>query len=112
MAILIDRPPAVMAFNLDRVNVMARKKVSDDTVTEVLTRSRRRCCFCYFVDGNEGEVEGQVSHLDQNRDNNDFDNLAWLCLRHHDRYDSRTSVSRGLTIGEVKHYRDRLYKEL
>src|SRR6187431_3353993 len=88
---------------------MARPKVPDATQTEVLTRSRRRCCLCYFVNGNEDEVAGQIAHLDQNRDNNDFDNLAWLCLPHHDRYDSRTSVSKGLTESEVKHYSDRLY---
>jgi len=91
---------------------MARKKVPGDTQTEVLTRSRRRCCFCYFVDGVEGEVEGQIAHLDQDRNNNDFDNLAYLCLKRHDRYDTRTSVSKGLTIGEVRHYRDRLYTQM
>lgn len=93
------------------VTVMARKKVPADTQTDVLTRSRRRCCFCYFVDGHEAEVQGQIAHLDHDPNNNDLDNLAYLCLRHHDRYDSTTSVSKGLSSGEVKHYRERLYAE-
>lgn len=93
------------------VIAMARKNVPVDTQTEVLTRSRRRCSFCYFVDGNETEVQGQIAHLDHDPNNNDFDNLAFLCLKHHDRYDSKTSVSKGLSAGEVKHYRDRLYAQ-
>jgi hypothetical protein len=47
--------------------------------------------------------------LDGNPKNNQQDNLAFLCLPHYDEYDSRTSVSKGLTIEEVKHYRQRLY---
>jgi hypothetical protein len=59
-----------------------------------------------------GQKLGQIAHLDHNNSNNDPDNLAFLCLPHHDEYDTRTSQSKGWTIEEVQCYRSRLYKEL
>lgn len=47
--------------------------------------------------------------MDHNPENNDLDNLAWLCLQHHDRYDGKTSQSKGLRASEVKQYRKELY---
>jgi hypothetical protein len=41
-----------------------------------------------------------------------LENLVWLCLEHHDEFDSHTSQSKGLTPEEVRAYRDRLYKDL
>lgn len=77
--------------------------------TSVLRRSRRRCCICFGLHRDDGVKKGQVAHLDQDRDNNDVDNLAWLCLEHHDDYDSRTSQSKSLQLTEVKAYRSELY---
>lgn len=91
---------------------MARKRVPPDVEMKVLTSSRRRCCLCFWLDGIEHRVKGQIAHLDQNAENSDFGNLAFLCLGHHDEYDGRTSVSKGLQESEVRHYRDRLYREL
>jgi hypothetical protein len=56
------------------------------------------------------EKIGQVAHLDGDPNNHNVDNLAWLCLYHHDSYDCRTSQSKELTIGEVKAHRARLYE--
>ena len=70
---------------------------------------RRRCCICVFVNGVLAPRPGQLAHLDQNPRNNSLDNLAWLCMEHHDAYDSRTSQSKGLTAGEVRRYRDDLH---
>lgn len=71
--------------------------------------SRRRCCLCFFLHNRDEVRKGQIAHL--NRDPSDFrfENLAWLCLDHHDEYDGRTSQSKGLTLDEVRAYRDRLY---
>lgn len=52
---------------------------------------------------------GQIAHLDQNRDNNALSNLAFLCLDHHDEYDSSTSQRKGFTLNEVKLLRDELH---
>ncbi|MHB0925076.1 MAG: hypothetical protein ACYC1F_01050 [Gallionellaceae bacterium] len=89
-----------------------RKKATDEVITEVLTRSRRRCCLCYGLSRDAEIKQGQVAHLDQNRDNNRPDNLVFLCLSHHDSYDSQTSQSKGFTISEVKAYRDELYNHI
>ena len=40
-----------------------------------------------------------------------FEDLVYLCLEHHDEFDSSTKQSKGLTPGEVEHYRDKLYEE-
>jgi hypothetical protein len=48
-----------------------------------------------------------------NRDPSDdcFENLVYLCLEHHDEYDSRSSLSKGLTEAEVRLWRDRLVQK-
>ncbi len=89
-----------------------RTSVPTDTLTEVLIRSRRRCCLCFGLGDDYSEKQGQVAHLDQNRNNNSPDNLAFLCLFHHDNYDSRTSQSKGLTLSEVKSHRETLYAHI
>jgi tetratricopeptide (TPR) repeat protein len=57
-------------------------------------------------------VQGQIAHLDRNNENNDPDNLVFLCLSCHDLYDSKNSQSKGFIPQEVKNYRGRLYKEI
>ena len=76
----------------------------------MLQQSARRCCFCFGINGDFGEKEGQIAHV--NRDHSDarLANLAWLCLDHHNRYDSRTSQSKGLTSAELVNYRKKLYE--
>ena len=56
--------------------------------------------------------KGQIAHLDRDPSNNALDNLAFLCLPHHDEYDSTTSQSKNLTIHEVKRYRAMLYRSV
>ena len=87
-----------------------RPKLPAAIETAVLTRSRRRCCLCVYLDDNDVVRRGQVAHLNRERTDNRFENLVWLCLEHHDEYDSRTSQSKGLTEAEVRHYRDGLLK--
>ena len=91
---------------------MVRKKVPDTTQSEVLTRSRRRCCICYGLYGDLEIKKGQIAHLDKDNSNPDLENLAFLCLEHHDHYDSQTSQSKNYTIDEIKHYRQELYKDV
>lgn len=89
---------------------MSRKPIPESTVTEVLTKSARRCCICFGLYGKRDIAPGQIAHLDHYNSNNNINNLAYLCLECHDRYDSRTSQSKGYTIDEVKHYRESLYE--
>lgn len=82
-----------------------------DDETKVLTMSRRRCCICWALEDNDSvQLVGQIAHLDRNPANSKFDNLVFLCLRHHDLYDTKTSQSKGFTKAEVSKYRDELYK--
>ena len=86
-----------------------RQKLPTDIQTDALVGSRRRCCICFALNKDINMKQGQIAHLDKNPSNNNLDNLAFLCLAHHDQYDSKTSQSKGLTIDEVKKYRAHLY---
>lgn len=55
---------------------------------------------------------GQIAHLDRDSANRAADNLAFLCLEHHDAYDGRISQSKGFVVSEVKQYRAELYSVL
>jgi len=89
---------------------MKRIRLSKDIETEVLMLSRRRCCICYGLDRDVQIKQGQIAHLDGKPSNNELDNLAFLCLSHHDIFDSKTSQSKGLTPQEVRKYRKELHE--
>lgn len=86
-----------------------RKKVTDAVQAEVLVRSRRRCCVCFGLRRDENEKVGQIAHLDKDPANDAERNLVYLCLDHHDQFDSRTSQSKNLTKAEVEAYRNELF---
>lgn len=79
-----------------------RTSVSKFIETQVLVASRRRCCLCVYLHGQNQVRKGQLAHLDRNPNDSCFDNLVFLCHDHHDEYDGRTSQSKGLTEGEVR----------
>ena len=54
---------------------------------------------------NEGVRRGQIAHINRRADDDRFDNLVWLCLEHHDQYDSPTSQSKNLTADELRAWR-------
>lgn len=91
---------------------MARVAIPASVQTSVLVSSRRRCCICYGLKRDTEIKSGQIAHLDHKNTNNAENNLAWLCLVHHDEYDSVTSQRKSFTISEVKHYRSELIKAL
>jgi hypothetical protein len=109
---MASNPFATITLGEDRgeMTMAKRKKTPPGTETDVLTRSARRCCICFGLAADFTEKQGQIAHLDGDPSNPDFENLAWLCLPHHDKYDGTTSQSKGLTIREVKKYRTRLYE--
>lgn len=89
-----------------------RQYTKAETETTLLTSSARKCCFCYGIDNDFSEKSGQIAHVDGDRANSSLNNLAWLCLEHHDKFDSKTSQSKGYTINELKSYRDKLYADV
>jgi hypothetical protein len=50
-----------------------RLKLPETEQTRVLTSSRRRCCLCWGLDGVEAVVDGQIAHIDRDRNNNRFE---------------------------------------
>jgi hypothetical protein len=89
-----------------------RKPANKADETKVLTMSRRRCCICFALEANDTIQPGQLAHLNRDPSRSTPDSLVFLCLRHHDQYDTRTSQSKGLTEAEVRQYRDELYRAL
>jgi hypothetical protein len=87
-----------------------RKHTPPNREAEVLDTCRRRCCVCFALNGDAEEKKGQIGHLDHNPSNNAPDNLVFLCMLHHDQYDSRTSQSKNLTEAEVRLYRKQLHQ--
>lgn len=85
-----------------------RAKTPRETETDILLQCGRRCCLCFGLHGDLEPKRGQIAHIDHDASNNLATNLAFLCLAHHDEYDSRTSQSKGFTIHELRTYRDRL----
>lgn len=90
----------------------SRKKLRDSTHFEVVYLSARRCCMCFCLNHDFTQKPGQVAHIDQDRTNDAAANLAWLCLSHHDEYDSQMSQSKGYTAAELRRYRGLLHEEV
>ena len=87
---------------------MVRKPVRQETQVEILAACRRRCAICFGLSRDTGIKPGQIAHLDRDAANPSFDNLVFLCLEHHDQFDSRTRQSKGLTSEEVRRFRQEL----
>ena len=68
--------------------------------------------MCCGLNRDTAIKQGQIAHLDQDRANNDVANLAFLCLAHHDQYDSKTSQSKGITLGEAHRFRKELHEAI
>jgi len=54
----------------------------------------------------------QFAHIDRDPSNSTAENLAPLCLDHHDEYDSRPSQSKGITQHELRSYKDQLINQI
>ena len=89
-----------------------RMPIPQEVITEVLVSSARRCCLCFGLNSDFEQKQGQIAHVDHNSTHPDFDNLAFLCLNHHDQYDGKTRQSKGFTVDELKAYRRLLYQEV
>jgi hypothetical protein len=91
---------------------VARKPITEQTQTDIFLKSRRRCCLCFWHNGEDEVKRGQIAHLDWDNENNAESNLVFLCLDHHDQYDSTPSQSKGLRLREVTRWREELYREM
>ena len=85
-----------------------RKKLAAAIEVSGVTRSRRRCALCFGLFGDVAVKRGQIAHVDRDRSNDAEDNLAFLCLTHHDEYDTTPSQSKRFTPEELGKYRAEL----
>ena len=68
--------------------------------------------MCFALQGDCTTKNGQLAHLDRVSNNNAPENLAYLCLAHHDDYDTDRRQTRNYTAGEVKRYQALLLKAI
>jgi hypothetical protein len=92
-------------IDVDSAVMSKRKPIANTVETEILTKSGRRCCFCFGLHGDLALKQGQIAHIDHDSSNSAEGNLAFLCLEHHDQYDGRTSQSKGLIDSELRIYK-------
>lgn len=90
-----------------------RRSLPETTQVQVVATTRRRCALCFGLKGDlSPKVQGQIAHLNQNPEDDRPQNLAWLCLEHHNEYDARYKQSKKLLADEVKQYREELLAAL
>jgi len=87
---------------------MSRRQILAEVLHRVLVRSRRRCCICYGLNRDTAIKAGQVAHIDRDSSNSDEDNLVYLCIPCHDKYDSKSRQSKNFTALEILHFRKEL----
>jgi hypothetical protein len=90
----------------------ARKPIPQATEVNILVESRRRCALCFHLDGDLTVKDGQIAHIDRNRGNNAEANLAFLCLVHHNQYDTKPSQSKGWRPAELAEIKRRFQQAI
>ena len=78
----------------------ARTPVPDD-VSEVMFQHDRTCCVC-----RERGLAVQIHHIDENPANHAINNLAVLCLEHHEQTQTRGGFAKKLRAADVIRCRD------
>ncbi len=86
-----------------------RRRLSTKEEKEVLLKSARRCSICFGLHRDFSVKKGQIAHIDRDSNNSRPENLVYLCLDHHNEYDSKSRQSKGFTILEVLTYKNALY---
>ncbi|MBW8050074.1 MAG: HNH endonuclease [Cytophagales bacterium] len=78
-------------------------KIPPKTEAEVMFKSNLQCCVCQ----KKGD---HIHHLDSVRTNNDFDNLALLCFKHHNFATIKGSLSKKLSRQAIIKFREHHYQ--
>lgn len=87
---------------------MPRKAIPVQTKLNILRKSKRRCAYCFGLQGDLEEKYGQIAHIDRNNENNSENNLAFLCLKHHNEYDTVFKQTINLFPQELINYKTQL----
>src|SRR5580698_10535980 len=89
-----------------------RKPIEPAVETQVLLKSRRRCCLCAHFHHDFEIKNGQLAHVDHDPSNSSEHNLVFLSLDHHTEYDSKTSQHKNFTKHEIVAARNALYAQM
>src|SRR5690349_7626615 len=82
-----------------------RKRIPAAIDADVQFKADRKCCVC--------KAEGDhIHHLDRNPANNAFDNLVFLCFKHHNEASIIGSLRKGLSKEALIRFREQHYKEV
>lgn len=76
----------------------ARPPIPKPIASQVLLANRHACCVCQ-------KPQVQLHHIDENPNNNDPDNIAVLCLPHHDLASMQIGLSKKLQASEIRIYK-------
>ncbi|MCX6833620.1 MAG: hypothetical protein NTW07_00555 [candidate division Zixibacteria bacterium] len=87
-----------------------RRSLSPEDEAKVFEKCLRRCCVCFVLENNDSQQDGQLAHLDHNHSNGDPTNFVFLCLRHHNIYDSKMSQAKNMTEREMRLYQQKLHQ--
>src|SRR4051794_12570970 len=82
-----------------------RAKIPEDVRNEVVLRCKRHCCMCYGLYGKREVIEGQLAHLGRDPSTFSVEDLAYLCLECHKKYDTKNNRTVSYTADEVRTYR-------
>jgi hypothetical protein len=80
-------------FSVQNIRAGKRSEIPSDNLVQVLIANRFACCVCH--DGTKGIIVHHIREWAESYDHS-VDNLAVLCLDHHDKAHSKSSISRNL----------------
>ena len=90
-----------------------RRRISDNHVAALQFRADLRCCLCPYVgDLPPRPRSGQIHHIDGNPANGAIENLAWLCLEHHEEVGKTGRSSRRIHAKALIRFRDELERRI
>ena len=78
----------------------ARPNIHPDTVAQLMFQNMHRCCICH-----EPRKHVQIHHIDGNPSNNDWENLAVLCVDCHSLVTGDQGFGKKYSTREVRLYK-------
>jgi hypothetical protein len=81
-----------------------RKPIPENLRSKILIANRHSCCIC-----RKGDV--QIHHINGDHSDNKIENLAVLCLEHHDKATSPKGLSASLTSDQIRTYKTKWESE-
>ncbi len=101
-----------IVFSTEEQRIMSRAKLTTSVVERAIVKSKRRCALCFGLETDLTTKEVQIAHVNRDSSDNSFDNLATLCLHHHNQYDTVPRQTKAILPKELKNYRNKLYDVL